>query len=261
VVLLLGVVMAFGPALAVLPADSVDEIEVPNPLALDLIPAISAMIPAPNTLFAMMGAFFLAGIISVLVRARRAVGLERLQYRWLVAAVVLVAVGTITWLILTEGGLADTHGGAELVVLVSYPAIPIAIAVAVLRYRLYEIDRIISRTISYAVVTGVLIAVFAVAVIVLQGALAGFTQGETLAVAASTLVAFALFQPLRRRVQSVIDRRFDRSRYDGERTTAAFSERLRDQVDLPSVTADLDATVREAVVPAKMAIWLRTESR
>ncbi len=109
-------------------------------------------------------------------------------------------------------------------------------------------------------VTGVLLMVFAGAVVVLQEALTGLTQGETLAVAASTLVAFALFQPLRRRVQSVIDQRFDRSRYDGERTTAAFSERLRDEVDLRSVTSDLDATVRQAVVPSTMAIWLRDES-
>ena len=130
-------------------------------------------------------------------------------------AVVVVAVGTITWLILTEGGLADTHGGAELVVLVSYPAIPIAIAVAVLRYRLYEMNPASAPCSTMTATAKTAIS----------------TQGETLAVAASTLVAFALFQPLRRRVQSVIDRRFDRSRYDGERTTNAFSERLRDQVD------------------------------
>ena len=122
------------------------------------------------------------------------------------------------------------------------------------------IDRIISRTLSYAVVTGVLGAVFAGAVILLQAVLAAFTQGQTLAVAASTLVDFALFQPLRRRVQSVIDRRFDRSRYDGERISAAFSERLRDQVDLPSVTADLHATVRQAVAPNDVEVWVLRET-
>jgi len=110
------------------------------------------------------------------------------------------------------------------------------------------------------VVTGVLVAVFAGVVILLQAVLARFTQGETLVVAASTLVAFALFQPLRRRVQSVIDRRFDRSRYDGERISAAFSGRLRDQVDLPTVTADLHATVSEAVAPNHVQVWVRRET-
>ena len=107
-----------------------------------------------------------------------------------------------------------TQGGVQLIVLLTYPSIPIAIAIAVLRYRLYEIDRVVSRTISYALVTGVLAGVFAAAVISLQTLLARVTQGETLAVAASTLVAFALFQPLRRRVQSAVDRRFDRARHD-----------------------------------------------
>ena len=98
---------------------------------------------------------------------------------------------------------------------------PVAIAVAVLRYRLFEIDRIISRTIGWALVTGVLVAVFVGGVIGLQALLTGVTQGETLAVAASTLVAFALFQPVRRRVQRAVDRRFDRARYDAERRVAA----------------------------------------
>ena len=122
--------------------------------------------------------------------------------RWLVAALVLACVGTAICVIATQVLLPSTHGGARLVVLLTYPSIPIAVAVAVavavLRYRLYEIDRIVSRTILYAVVTGVLVAVFAAAVIVLEAVLATFTQGETLAVAASTLLAFALFQPLRR---------------------------------------------------------------
>ena len=137
------------------------------------------------------------------------------------------------------------------------PACPLAIGIAVVRYRLYEIDRIISRTIGWALVTGLLVAVFIGGVLALQALLADFTQGQTLAVAASTLVAFALFQPVRRRVQRAVDRRFDRARYDGERTAAAFAERLRDEVDLVTLAAELQGTVGAAVRPTISSLWLR----
>ena len=105
--------------------------------------------------------------------------------------------------------------------------------------------------------TGVLVAVFAGAVIALQAALGGITQGQTLAVAASTLVAFALFQPVRRRIQSAVDRRFDRSRYDGERTAAAFAERVRDEMALARLGSALVATADDAVRPTSAGVWLR----
>jgi len=136
--------------------------------------------------------------------------------------------------------------------------IPVAIGIAILRYRLYEIDRLVSRTVSWAVVTGVLVTVFAGAVVALQGVLDGVTQGQTLAVAASTLVAFALFQPIRRRVQSVVDRRFDRARYDAQRTVDAFAERLRNEVDLTTLRTALVATADDAVRPVSSTVWLRT---
>jgi hypothetical protein len=259
-VVLLGLLLAIGPTAMVLPAGELSEVAVPNPLELGLDAGVRSMIPPPDTLFSMMSLFPLAGLITMFVRFRRSVGLERLQFRWLVAAVVVVAIGTGAWVIATQVLAVESHGGVALVVLLTYPAIPIAIAIAVLRYRLYEIDRIISRTIGWAVVTGLLVLVFAGLVVGLQALLASFTQGQTLAVAASTLVAFALFQPLRRRVQSIIDRRFDRSRYDGQRISAAFSDRLRTQVDLVTVTADLHATVREAVAPDHMEVWVRRET-
>jgi hypothetical protein len=135
-------------------------------------------------------------------------------------------------------------------------ALPVAIGIAVLRYRLYEIDRIISRTIGWAIVTSGLLGVFAVLVVGLQALLDGVTQGDTLPVALSTLVAAALFQPIRRRVQHAVDRRFDRARYDGERTAAAFAERLRDEVDLEALADDLRSTVGHAVRPAAASVWL-----
>src|SRR4029079_18314663 len=118
-------------------------------------------------------------------------------------------------------------------------------------------DRIVSRTIGWALVTGVLIAVLAVTVIGLQAVLARITQGQTLAVAASPLIAFALFQPVRRGVQRLVDRRFDRARYDGDRTAAAVAERFRDQVDLAGLEADIAAVVEAALRPTSVGVWLR----
>ena len=132
-----------------------------------------------------------------------------------------------------------------------------SVGIAVTRYRLYEIDRIISRTIGWATVTVLLGAVFVVLVVALQAVLAPVTDESTLAVAASTLVAFALFQPVRRRVQRAVDHRFDRARYDGERTAAAFGERLRNEVDLAGVETDFRDTVTTALRPRSTAIWIR----
>jgi hypothetical protein len=137
--------------------------------------------------------------------------------------------------------------------------VPVSVGIAVTRHRLYEIDRVISRTIGWALVTGLLVAVFGATVVGLQALLSDVTQGQTLAVAASTLIAFALFQPVRRRVQSAVDRRFDRARYDGERTAAAFAERLRNQIDLTSLEADIAETVRAALRPGSTSLWVRGE--
>ena len=151
-----------------------------------------------------------------------------------------------------DGPLAST-----IVLYAGVMAMPIAIGIAILRYRLYEIDRIISRTVGWAVVTALLLAVFASLVIGLQAILADLTQGETLAVAASTLAAAALFQPVRRRVQHLVDRRFDRGRYDGDRAAAVFGERLRDRVDLAGVERDLHRVADETLRPASVSIWVR----
>jgi hypothetical protein len=135
-------------------------------------------------------------------------------------------------------------------------ALPLAIAIAVLRYRLYEIDRIISRTIAWAVISALLLTAFVVLVVGLQNLLTGFTQGETLAVAMSTLAAVALFQPVRRRVQRAVDRRFDRARYDARRTADAFAERVREEVDLDTLAGELERTVAAAMRPSSAWTWL-----
>ena len=194
--------------------------------------------------------------IAVALRFRRGDPVQRQQVKGLAAAVLVAVVffptGFLVWN--ESPGLSDALVGVGLLALF---ALPVVIGLAILRYRLYDIDRIISRTISYAVVIGLLAATFALAIILLQTALARFTGGQTIAVAASTLAVFVLFQPVMRRVRRAVDRRFDRARYDAERTAAAFSERLRDQVDMETVTTDLRATVAGAIAPTVLGVWLR----
>ena len=132
-------------------------------------------------------------------------------------------------------------------------ALPISIGVGILRYRLYDIDRIISRTLAYAIVTGLLIGVYTGLVLLTTHLL---TFSSSAAVAASTLVAAALFNPLRRRVQNVVDRRFNRARYDADQTVAAFAARLKDAVDLDSVRTDLAAVVQQTLEPAHLTVWV-----
>jgi hypothetical protein len=175
----------------------------------------------------------------------------------LASVTIAVPVGFLLFAVFGEA----IEGLAWLPAMVALTLPPIAIGIAVLRYRLYEIDRIVSRTIGWAVVTGSLIAVFAGAVLGLQALLSNVTQGQTLAVAASTLVAFALVQPLRRRVQAAVNRRFDRARVDADRTASAFADRLRDQTDLDGVEADIAGTIESALRPSSTGIWIRGASR
>ncbi len=145
-----------------------------------------------------------------------------------------------------------------LAALVGLMLVPVSVGIAVTRYRLYDIDRLVSRGLAWGVLTLAIVCIYAGGVLVLQNLLAGVTQGETLSVAVTTLVAAALFQPLRLRLQRAMDHRFDRARYDAERIAAAFAERLRSQVDLGSVTDDLMTTIGGSLTPASVMIWLRS---
>lgn len=226
---------------------------VTNPFALPGIPTVVFEIGGALAAVAAFAAFGLA-LAGMAVRFRRSRGVERAQMKWLLAAVALMS-------IVFPVSFATDIGPADLIDLGSVlvgALIPLAIGVAILRYRLYDIDRLISRTVSWALVSGVLVVVFVGLVIGLQALLADVTQGATLAVAASTLVAFALFQPVRRWIQTVVDRRFDRARYDAERTAAAFAERLRNQVDLAGLEADIASTVGSAIRPSAIGMWTRT---
>ena len=192
-------------------------------------------------------------IASVVVRFRRSQGVERAQMKWLIASVTLVGIlFPISWVRPT--------GPADLITIASVVAgclVPIAIGIAILRYHLYDIDRIVSRTVGWTLVTALLAAVFVGLIVALETLLAPATSGSTLAVAASTLAAATLFQPVRRRVQRLVDRRFDRARVDRERTAELFGERLRDEVAMAALTSGLQETVAGTLRPASQGLWLR----
>jgi hypothetical protein len=196
-------------------------------------------------------------IAAVATRFRRSRGVERHQLKWLLGAVVLIGI-TLTPSFLD----ADGEGGFSLldaVAMTSLSLLPLSVGIAVTRHGLYEIDRIISRTVAYALVTGILATTFVVNNIALQALLADVTGSSTLITALATLVVAGLFQPLRRRIQAPVDRRFNRARSGGERVVEGFAHRTRDLVDLERVRGATVAAIDEAVSPAVTAVWLRSE--
>ena len=204
--------------------------------------------------------------ISLVVRTRRSRGIERQQLRWIASSigfvVLAVAAGFAISYLVPDAYNGPVGGLAWLPALVAFPTVPIAIGIAVLRYRLYEIDRIISRTLTYGLLTAVLVGVYAAGFVLLQAVLARFTSGGgTIAVAVSTLAVFALSQPLRRRLQSTMDRRFNRSRYDAERTVEGFAAHLRDEFDVDRLGGELRTVVGRSLAPTSVGVWLRPSVR
>jgi hypothetical protein len=197
------------------------------------------------------GALWLLAVGYQMVSWRRSAGDRRQQLKWLMAggAAAFIAFAT-------SAALGAAHGlwrVLGLVVLAGVAALPVGMGVAILKYRLYDIDRIISRTLAYAIVSGLLVGVYA-ALVLLATQVLSFSS--PVAVAASTLAAAALFNPLRRRVQKVVDRRFNRARYDADQIVAAFAAHLKDAVDLDSVRDDLAAAVHRALEPAYILVWI-----
>ncbi len=194
--------------------------------------------------------------LSIVSRYRMSGRVGRQQLKWFILAF-LVAIGGLAVAAL-GAVLTNEPPEAGLVVFGFAGAlIPIAIGIAILRHRLYDIDRIVSRTIAYALVSAIVAAVFAAVVVLLSTVLSSLADGQTIAVAASTLTAFAVFQPVLRRVRREVDMRFNRARYDADQTVAEFSARVRNEVDIATVAGDLDATVQAAVKPASLRLWLR----
>lgn len=222
-----------------------------------MIPGLAGLGLVVSVLSLVANVFGIAGAVgAVWVRFRRGDPVQRQQVKWLLAVAGVAAIAFPFALAFgsTESSVALAFW---LIAFLAYLALPVAIGIAVMQYHLYEIDRMISRTIGYAVVTVTLAAVFAGAILLFQAVLAPLTGENTVAVAASTLVVATLFQPLRRRVQTVVDRRFNRARYDAERTAAAFAAQLRDEVDLESLRADVLAVVAQTVAPATVGLWIR----
>jgi hypothetical protein len=249
------VLSAVAPTMSYNPDSGVATIAVPNRLA--VLPDLFVWAVLPVDLFIIPVVAFLAvGVVSMLVRYRRSRGIERLQLRWLVASLTFVVLAVVGGLVLGTAFPA-IGGGAWIFTIIAFPTVPIAIYVAVTRYRLFEIDRIISRTLGWLLVTLVLASVFAAAVIGLQALLEPWTGNSTIAVAASTLLVASLFQPLRRPIQHLVDRRFNRARTDAEAVARDFAGRLRSETALDLVGTDLRTTIRGALEPVAIDLWLR----
>src|SRR5215207_883253 len=204
-----------------------------------------------------------AVVLSVFMRLRRAIGVERQQIKWFAYAAAGNVITTgLAYLIpiVVDTPLWFERMGFALVI-AFIPAVPITIGIAILRYRLYDIDIIINRTLVYGSLTAMLIALYFVGIVVLQRVFVFLTsEKSTLAVVASTLLIAALFNPLRRRIQSFIDRRFYRRKFDVAKTLKGFSAQLRDETDLDALSDDLVGVVREAMQPAHVSLWLRPET-
>jgi hypothetical protein len=197
--------------------------------------------------FPVLAACWLASLARQVLGYRRSSGERRQQLKWLMAGSALAFVGVTLALL-----AGQTPLGAVFAV-VGFLAMPLCIGVAILRYRLFDIDRIISRTLAYAIVTGLLVGVYAGLVLL---ATQVFTIRSPVAVAAATLAAAALFNPVRHRVQRVVDRRFNRARYDADKAVSAFAGRLQDAVDLDSVNEDLARVVTRSLEPAHLSVWV-----
>ena len=194
----------------------------------------------------LISAAVLVSVAALVVRFARSSGEERLQLKWCATAALVLAVEFVVTIWVNSAFLNVLQS-------LAFVCLWAAIAIAILKYRLYAIDRIISRTLAYAIVTGLLVGVYAGLVLL---ATQVFRFHTPVAVAASTLAAAALFNPLRRRVQQVVDQRFNRARYDADQTVAAFAARLKDTVNLDSVREDLAAIVDQALEPAHISVWV-----
>jgi hypothetical protein len=207
-----------------------------------------------------MGLGLVLAAAAMRSRSRRATGLERQQLKWVTFAAAIAGVMIVADVL--SFFLADDtsdYNTFRIVTLgIGFAVLPIAAGVAILRYRLYDIDVVINRALVYGSLTASLAGVYVGSVLLLQLALSDLTQGSGLAVAASTLAVAALFRPVRGRIQELVDRRFFRSRYDATRTVEAFGARLRDEVDLGALSLELQAVVAETMRPTHVSLWLRT---
>jgi hypothetical protein len=199
--------------------------------------------------FSMLG-LIVAAVASVVVRFRRSRGDERQQMRWMALAAAFLATGFVVQSTLDLGDISFS---------IAISMLPIALGVAMFKYRLYEVDRVINKTLVYGVSTALLAGAYIGLVIASEAVFAPIARGSSVAVALSTLIVAGLFLPVRRRVQRFVDRRFYRRKVDAEAMLARFGARLQREADLESLLAELDHVVRDAMQPAVVAVWLRND--
>ena len=216
-------------------------VPIDNPFALTGVAGTVAAL-AGSTGLVLWFASMLAALVSLVLRFRASRGTERQQLRWVAAG----ATGAVAGLLVGMAGVVMTYFAVL--------CVPVGVAVAVLRYRLWDLDRLVSRTVTYALVTALLVIPY---LLILPATTRLAAGSGSLAVAATTLAVAAAFQPLRRRIQQLVDRRFNRRRYDAARTVDGFAARLRDQVDLDAVGGELLAVVDQTMQPTRASLWLR----
>ena len=257
------VLMSVGGVLA--PGRLPDLGGVHNPFGLEQYPWVGDV---TQSVILLLPPCILASALSLVLRFLRSGGEEREQIKWLAFAALILGLGFSSFVILgfivpEATGRADPLwvNLLEDAVTLSFAGVPVAVGIAVLKYRLYEIDLIINRALVYATLTATLALVYVGSVVSLQALLRVLSSQEsTLAVVASTLAIAALFNPLRRRVQAFVDRRFYRRKYDATKTLAAFNARLREETDLGALSDDVVGVVRETMQPKHVSLWLRPDT-
>jgi hypothetical protein len=249
--------MAVAPTISYNPNGGAIDYTIPNRFA--LLPDLTLwQTDVSSGLLLVPVVLLVPGVVAMLVRFRRSSGIVRLQMRWLVASIAAILAAIVFGL--TSLAVAGDAIGAFVWIpaVIAYPTLPLAIYIAISRHGLYAIDRVISRTIAYAVVTAILAAAFVATNLALQALLADATGGSTFTTAAATLMVAALFQPIRRRVQAPVDRRFNRAKVDAQQTIDAFGTHLRDEMDLSVLQRRLVSAVTAAVVPSAAGLWIRS---
>ena len=228
-----------------------------NPVGVESLPD-----DAYKSVERVMNALIFVAVVSLIIRLRRARGPERQQIKWFVYATALtISGGILTYPVSEAIGSVWLRWISFVPFIVGVMSIPISMGIAILRYRLYDIDILINRTLVYVTLTATLVALYFGGIVQLQGLFVALTgEQSTLAVVASTLLIAALFNPLRRRIQTFIDRRFYRNKYDAAKTLEAFSAKLKDETDLEALRGDLVDVIRETMQPAHVSLWLRPET-
>jgi hypothetical protein len=235
--------------------------KIDNPIGIEGLGSVESL-PVFGVLTGLFFVGFAGVVASVVVRFRRSRGVERQQMKWFTSAIVALVGGSVLASVVSDAtGLQWLEDVGFWLSIAGIASLPVAVGIAILRYRLYEIDIIINRTLVYGPLTAILVLIYLGGVVSLQSALRTLTGQESqVAIVASTLAIATLFNPLRRRVQAFVDQYFYRRKYDARKTLEAFSVRLRDETNLKALSDDLVGVVRETMQPAHVSMWLRPET-